>query len=89
MNIVRRLALTVVIAALLSAVAFGTGWALRPSDEPAREDRPATAGSTIEPEEAPRTETPRAPKPPRDRGGAPGARPPARRCSSPATRAPR
>jgi lipoprotein-anchoring transpeptidase ErfK/SrfK len=62
MNIVRRLALTVVIAALLSAVAFGTGWALRPSDEPNREDRPA-AGSTIEPEEeAPRTDEPRPPK---------------------------
>ena len=71
MNIVRRLALTVVIAALLSAVAFGTGWALRPSDEPSREDRPATTGTTIEPEESPRTETPRAPKP-RDRGGALG-----------------
>ena len=53
MKIVRRLALTVVIAALLSAVAFGTGWALRPSDEPNREDRPAAAGSTIEPEETP------------------------------------
>ena len=63
MNIVRRLALTVVIAALLSAVAFGTGWALRPSDEPSREDRPATTGTTIEPEESPRTETPRAPRP--------------------------
>ena len=64
MKIVRRLALTVVIAALLSAVAFGTGWALRPSDGPDREDRPATAGSTIEPDEAPPTKTPRAPKPP-------------------------
>ncbi len=61
MNIVRRLALTVVIAALLSAVAFGTGWALRPSEEPNREDRP-TAGSTIEPEETPRPEKPRPPK---------------------------
>jgi peptidoglycan hydrolase-like protein with peptidoglycan-binding domain len=64
MNIVRRLALTVVIAALLSAVAFGTGWALRPSDEPNREDRPAASGSTIEPEETPSAETPRPPKEP-------------------------
>jgi hypothetical protein len=62
MKIVRRLALTVVIAALLSAVAFGTGWALRPSDEPNREDRPG-AGSTIEPEkETPSPEKPRPPK---------------------------
>ena len=76
MKIVRRLALTVVIAALLSAVAFGTGWALRPSDEPNREDRPAAAGSTIEPEETPHTETPRSPEDPRRaRGGGAGAHP--------------
>jgi peptidoglycan hydrolase-like protein with peptidoglycan-binding domain len=64
MKIVRRLALTVVIAALLSAVAFGTGWALRPPGEPTREDRPMAAGSTIEPEKDPTTEAPRAPKAP-------------------------
>jgi hypothetical protein len=62
MNIARRLALTVVIAALLCAAAFGTGWALRPSDEPLREDRPAAAASTVEPEQKPRTGAPRAPK---------------------------
>ncbi|HWM72359.1 MAG TPA: peptidoglycan-binding domain-containing protein, partial [Nocardioides sp.] len=75
MNIARRLALTVVIAALLSAVAFGTGWALRPSDEPSGEDRPTNAGSTIEPEEAPSTDAPRPPKEPiepKDPGLTPG-----------------
>ncbi len=73
MKIVRRLALTVVIAAVLSAVAFGSGWALRPSDEPDR-DHPATVGSTTEPDSAPTeapptsappaTETPDEPAPP-------------------------
>ena len=75
MKIVRRLALTVVIAALLSAVAFGTGWALRPSDEPNREDRPAAAGSTIEPEETPHTDGPRKPKTPDETEEEPGLTP--------------
>ena len=76
MKTVRRLALTVVIAALLSAVAFGTGWAHRPSDEPNREDRPSAAGSTIEPEKTPaHRDAARAEDPRRDRGRGAGAHP--------------
>ena len=52
MRTVRRIALAVVIAALLSAVAFGTGWAIRPSDESDGADRP-TPGTTIEPQGTP------------------------------------
>jgi peptidoglycan hydrolase-like protein with peptidoglycan-binding domain len=69
MNTVRRLAITVVIAAVLSAVAFGTGFALRPSAEPTRGDAPTVEGTT-EPEEVPTSQapeppdTPRAPEPP-------------------------
>ncbi len=62
MKTVRRLALTVVIAAVLSAVAFGTGWALLPSDEPAPADRPVAADATTDADEAPPSfETPRTP----------------------------
>ncbi len=68
MNIVRRLALTVVIAAVLSAVAFGTGWALLPSDDPSSADRPAAAGATTDGQVVPRhvqpRRTPIAPEPP-------------------------
>jgi hypothetical protein len=53
MKIARRLALTVVIAALLSAVAFGTGWALKGPDKSTSEDRPSVAGSTEEPHKTP------------------------------------
>ena len=58
MKIVRRLALTVVIAALLSAVAFGTGWALRP-DGPDR-----GSNDTVERDGAPHFESPRSPQTP-------------------------
>ena len=70
MKIVRRLALTVVIAAVLSAVAFGTGWAHRSSDEPTSADLPSPAGATMDPEEVSEPddveapETPEAPEPP-------------------------
>jgi peptidoglycan hydrolase-like protein with peptidoglycan-binding domain len=60
MKTVRRLALTLVIAALLSAVALGTGWALRP-DGPIREA--ADSAAEPEPEEAP-VEEPRSPQTP-------------------------
>jgi lipoprotein-anchoring transpeptidase ErfK/SrfK len=62
MKIVRQLALTVVIAALLSAVALGTGWALRPSDPPSSADQPQAAGTTTEPEQSPRTIAPETPE---------------------------
>ncbi len=64
MNTVRRLAITVLIAAVLSAVAFGTGWALRPSDEPTRADAPRVEGTT-EPEEVPTSQAPEAPETPK------------------------
>jgi len=64
MRTVRRLAITVVVAAVLSAVAFGTGWALRPADEPTSEPSRAAGGSTIEPEEVPPTSEPPASEPP-------------------------
>jgi hypothetical protein len=45
MKIARRLALTVVIAALLSAVAYGAGWAQLPTDDQRRTDAPARTSS--------------------------------------------
>lgn len=56
MKTVRRLAITVVIAAVLSAVAFGTGWALRPSDEPTRDHPTAAADPTTAPTGGPTAE---------------------------------
>ncbi len=64
MKIVRRLALTVVIAAVLSAVAIGTMWEHRPSDAPTSADRPSPAGATTDPEEVPDVETPSTPEAP-------------------------
>jgi len=72
MNTVRRLVTTVAIAAVLSAVAFGTGWALRPSDD--QPDRPTVAGTT-EPEEVPTSQAPETPEAPES--SAPPPAPPA------------
>lgn len=46
MKIARRLALTVVIAALLTAVAYGSGWATLPTDDPIRTDAPTKVADT-------------------------------------------
>jgi len=52
MNIARRLALTVVIAALLSAVAYGSGWATLPTDDPPRTAEPTRTSGTVSDEPA-------------------------------------
>jgi peptidoglycan hydrolase-like protein with peptidoglycan-binding domain len=65
MKIARRLALTVVIAALLSAVAYGSGWATLPTDDPSRTAEPTRTSGAVsdEPMDPAR---PRQGKPPAD-----------------------
>ena len=43
MKIARRIVIALAIAALLSAVAYGSGWAQRPTDDPVRTDEPSLA----------------------------------------------